>query len=139
MKKFKSAIKNFAVKVGTAIKAPSSTQIQMALFLLGVTLLLAGTIHGALAQGDLGSNYEYNDDRIAEAVDIIFRYIQGSFGALVMVCAGIGAIISSAFGGYRAALGLLVVAIGAFILRSLVRTFFNDINIGTGDGVDSVR
>lgn len=139
MKKIRSAFKNFAVKVGAAITAPSSAQIQMALFCLGVTLILAGTVSAVLAQGDLGSSYEYNDDRIAEAVDIIFRYIQGSFGALIMVCAGIGAIISSAFGGYRAALGLLVVAIGAFILRSLVRTFFNDVNIGTGEGVDSIR
>ena len=48
---------------------------------------------------------------------------------MVMVAAGIGAILSSAFGQYRAALGLLVVAVGAFILRSLLGTFFNDINI----------
>ena len=47
-----------------------------------------------------------------------------------MVAAGLGTIISAAFGQYRAALALLVVAIGAFILRSLVTTFFNDRRIG---------
>lgn len=65
-----------------------------------------------------------------QVINAIFTYLEGSFGALVMVCAGIGAIVSSAFGQYRAALGLLVVAVGAFVLRSLVGTFFNDIGIG---------
>jgi hypothetical protein len=48
-----------------------------------------------------------------------------------MVSAGIGAIMSSAFGQYRAALSLLVVALGAFILRSVLSTFFNDTRIGS--------
>ena len=42
-----------------------------------------------------------------------------------MVTAGLGAIVTAALGAYRAAVGLLVVAIGAFILRSLVDIFFN--------------
>ena len=46
-----------------------------------------------------------------------------------MVAAGIGAILSSAFGQYKAALSLLVVAVGAFILRSIIGTFFNDNNV----------
>jgi hypothetical protein len=46
-----------------------------------------------------------------------------------MVCAGLGAILSSAFGQYRAALGCLIIAVGAFILRSFLSTFFNDENI----------
>jgi hypothetical protein len=41
-----------------------------------------------------------------------------------MVVAGLGAIISAAFGAYRAAVGMLVVAVGAFILRALVSLFF---------------
>ena len=54
----------------------------------------------------------------------IVGFIEGVFGALIMVIAGIGAIVSAAFGQYRAALGLLAVAIGAFLIRSLVNTFF---------------
>jgi hypothetical protein len=96
---------------------------------LGVLLLSAGVMSDALAQftynGGAGQA-TYNDDRIAESVDVILLYITGSFGALVMVSAGIAAIISSAFGQYRAALGLLVVALGSFILRSLISTWFND-------------
>ena len=46
-----------------------------------------------------------------------------------MAAAGIGAIMSAAFGQFKASLSLMVVAIGAFILRSLMGTFFNDIGI----------
>ena len=56
-------------------------------------------------------------------------YLEGSFGALVMAAAGIGAIMSAAFGQFKASLSLMVVAVGAFILRSLMGTFFNDIGI----------
>jgi len=103
----------------------------MMLFALGVVILAGGLSHDVLAQGGIGGsngelNTEYNDFRITEAINAILTYIEGAFGALVMVSAGLGAIISAAFGQYRAALGLLVVAVGAFILRSLVGTFFND-------------
>lgn len=50
--------------------------------------------------------------------------IEGSFGALITVAAGIGAIISSSVGGFRTAWTLLVVAVGAFILRAYVTLFF---------------
>ena len=65
------------------------------------------------------------DDRIAEMTSRLFELIEGNAGALVMVLAGIAALISAAFGAYRAAVSLLVVAVGAFILRSLVEIFFN--------------
>lgn len=65
------------------------------------------------------------DERIAEMTARLFELIEGNAGALVMVLAGIAALISAAFGAYRAAISLLVVAVGAFILRSLVEIFFN--------------
>lgn len=71
----------------------------------------------------------FNDARVGESINRIIAYLEGSFGALIMVSAGILAIISAAFGNYRASIGLLIVAIGPFILRSLVGTFFNDQNI----------
>jgi hypothetical protein len=37
--------------------------------------------------------------------------------------------MSAAFGQYKAALSLMIVAVGAFILRSFMSTFFNDLNI----------
>ena len=96
---------------------------QAMLFGAGIGLLVCGLSVSGLAESN------YNDERLADATNAILTYLEGSFGALVMVSAGIGAILSSAFGQYRAALGCLVVAVGSFILRSVLGTFFNDINI----------
>ena len=104
----------------------NSLGLQFILTQTGITLLALGLNDEASAYTPVA---KYNDDRIAESVDIILTYINGTFGALVMVSAGIAAILSSAFGQYRAALGLLVVAVGSFILRSLISTWFNDENL----------
>lgn len=112
--------------LGAALNAPSSRQIQVMLFVLGVGLLSAGLADSASAAG---LTTRFNDTRLANSVNAILTYLEGTFGALVMVCAGVGAILSSAFGQYKAALGLMVVAVGAFILRSFIGTFFNDRNV----------
>lgn len=78
---------------------------------------------------DPASAQSFNDIRISQAVNALFTYLEGSFGILIMVCAGLFAIISAAIGQYRAAIGLLMVGVGAFILRSVVSTFFNDVNL----------
>lgn len=138
----KEAYARFGRYVGSALRAPTECQGRFMLFAVGVLILSSGLAREAYAQsgsggfsgsggGVIGGSDEvlsttYNDYRITEAVNAILTYIEGAFGALVMVAAGLGAIISAAFGQYRAALGLLVVAVGAFILRSLVGTFFND-------------
>ncbi len=66
----------------------------------------------------------YDDTLQRNAVGNLFKFIEGSFGALVMTIAGIGAIVAAAMGAYKAAVGIMVVAIGAFILRALVSLFF---------------
>jgi len=68
---------------------------------------------------------DFDPSMINCAVGQLFQLIEGSFGALVMVVSGLGAIISAAMGAYRASVGMLVVAVGSFILRSLVSLFFS--------------
>ena len=125
MKKMFSTYKNICQYLGTAKIAPTRTQMQTALYFLGVTLLVSGVAMGAQAQQETN----FNDVRIAGSVNAILTYMEGSFGALVMAAAGVGAILSSAFGQYKAALGCLIVAVGSFILRSFMATFFNDATI----------
>lgn len=127
---------SFGRTIGAYFAAPSKGQIQMTLFVVGALILTSGVTLDAMAQiGGIGEDPgEYNDSRISRAVERIFTYLEGSFGVLVMVAAGLGAILSSAFGQYRAALGCLVVAVGAFILRSFTATFFNTTNIEGFDG-----
>ena len=126
MSRLPKKLESLSRRVGAMLVAPSSSQLQSMLLLGGLALLFAGLSSPAEAYTPASN---YNDDRIAEAADVIMTYVHGSFGALIMVCSGIAAILSAAFGGYRAALGLLVVAVGSFILRSLVATWFNDANM----------
>ena len=123
----RSSYRSSCQYVGTALTAPSKAQGQLLLFVVGFALLAGGLSQGAHAA--INGLTTYNDSRIANSVNAVMTYLEGSFGALVMAAAGIGAILSAAFGQYRAALSLMVVAVGAFILRSLMSTFFNDINV----------
>ena len=122
----KKAYTNVCQKVGTMLVAPSARQVQLMLFGLGAVLLVSGLTVEASAYT---AKANYNDDRVSEAADVILTYINGAFGALVMIACGVAAILSSAFDQYRAAMGLMVVAVGSFILRSLVNTWFNTTNM----------
>jgi hypothetical protein len=118
--------------IATACTHPSAKQGRVMLFLAGTGLLVFGVADIATAQaGNIPdpSQINYNDARIIESLQAVLAYIEGAFGALVMIAAGLGAIVSAAFGQYSAALGLFVVAVGAFILRSLVVTFFNTVGL----------
>jgi hypothetical protein len=107
-----------------AMKAVLSSQwIQMALFFcMGIPFFVAVV---SLIEYSEQATY-YDDDPIAVFADIILTYFRGTFGALVMFSAGIGAIISLISRQYRAALGFFVVALGWFILRRLISIWFND-------------
>ncbi len=109
-------------KAGNLFDNHKAEAIRCGLFLIALALLMLGEGGDAVADRTI----RYNATRVTEAVNAVLLYLEGSFGALVMVCAGIGSILSSAFGQYRASLGLMVVAIGSFILRSILSTFIND-------------
>jgi hypothetical protein len=128
--KIKNAYVTLCQKISAATLAPTEKQARLALFVAGVAVLGLGLSQEVNANG-FGGNaaINYNDDRINNAVNAIMTYLEGSFGALIMAASGVGAIMSAAFGQYKAALSLMVVAVGSFILRSLIGTFFNDIGI----------
>jgi len=125
--KMKNAYVTLGQKISAATTAPTEKHARLALFVVGVAILGLG-----LTQDGNAANYgetTYNDERINNAVNAIMTYLEGSFGALIMAASGIGAIMSAAFGQFKAALSLMVVAVGSFILRSLISTFFNDSGI----------
>lgn len=49
--------------------------------------------------------------------------VEGAFGALIAAVAGVAAIVAAALGGFKMAWSLVVVSIGAFILRSWIQLF----------------
>ena len=94
-----------------------------AMLLGGVALLSFGLVDASYAQLGAPTN-----DRIGETANVILtELIEGTFGALIMIVAGLVAIVAAAIGAYRAAMACLVVAVGAFILRTFVEIFFGDI------------
>lgn len=126
--KIKNASVTLAQKIAAAKVAPTEAHARAVLFIAGVSLLALGLSADVVAQVTPGA-IAYNDEKVSNAVNAIMLYLEGSFGALIMAASGIGAIMSAAFGQYKAALSLMVVAVGSFILRSLIGTFFNDQNI----------
>lgn len=94
--------------------------------LLFAYILLLDSPSWASGSGPLGSfsSASFDDSLIRAAVGNLFQLIEGAFGALIMVGAGLFALVYAAMGNYRTALSMLVVAVGAFILRSLVTLFF---------------
>lgn len=116
----KAKLKSFCQSAHAAFVAPKREHVQYLLFVFGVALVTLGLTSNAFANDFVEPDYS----RLDAVIGIVLNLIEGRFGVLVMLCAGIGAIISSAFGQYRAALSLLVVALGAFILRTIISIFF---------------
>lgn len=78
----------------------------------------------AFARPAQATDVPYNDSLSRCATGNLYRLIEGAFGALVMVVAGLAAIIAAAMGAYKMAISLVFIAVGAFILRALVSLFF---------------
>ena len=122
--KTKNKYTELCQKTGSILKNPSNMEKRQQYMMLffGVALLNLGLVELASAQTD----FDVDETQFTAVICAITEFIEGAFGALIMVISGIGAIVSAAFGQYKAAIGLLVVAVGAFVLRSLVATFFGD-------------
>ena len=96
------------------------------LMFFAVAALVVAVVHPAIAYG-------YDDDLFGDVCKRSMSYVEGGFGALLAAVAGFGALIASAAGGFRVAWALLVVSIGAYIVRSYLTIWFGS-DCGTGDG-----
>ncbi len=113
----------------TRVAVSATQNVDKILLVAGVGLIAGGVADFSIAQSGQGptgswTQANYDDELVRAGVGNLFRLIEGAFGALIMVVAGLGAIVAAAMGAYRAAVGMLVVALGAFILRALVSLFF---------------
>lgn len=88
------------------------------LLIAGVGLLYFG--NADVAQAQAGA-YHW---RYTTACNSLLALIEGPFGALITAAAGVGAIVAAALGGFKMAWTLVVVAVGAFILRAYITLFF---------------
>jgi hypothetical protein len=65
----------------------------------------------------------YNE-QINAAACTLLGIPMGSFGALVMIVAGISAIVAGALGAYKMALSTIVIGAGSWVLFPIVQMFF---------------
>jgi hypothetical protein len=90
---------------------------------LGVALVfMLATIQ---AQDPLGLENCVEAKGFEGLVVFLYNALTGGFGALIMIVAGLGAILAAAFGQFKAALSALVVALGVFVLQIFITAFFN--------------
>lgn len=92
----------------------SPTKIhRVCLLVLGVVLIASAFPENAHAGfGSFGA-----------ACNKMLLLVEGAFGALVAAVAGVAAILAAALGGFKMAWSLVVVSVGAFILRSWIQLF----------------
>ena len=82
----------------------------------------------ALAGGDkAGKPIEFDELELRKAWCSLYALAEGAWGGLVVTAAGIGTIVASVTGQYRAAYTFLVTAISAFALRSFVSLWFGSL------------
>lgn len=77
-------------------------------------------------------------DSVRFAIREICGHMTGNLGGLLMVVAGIGGLASAAFGNFRASQSLIITAIGAFAISSILSLYFPraaaECNQNAGDG-----
>lgn len=79
---------------------------------------------GGGARDGAGGGVAFDATYINEAWCELYKFMEGSFGAILTIVAGIGAIVMSAIGQYKSGLTLIVVAVGSFIMRTYVAFWF---------------
>jgi hypothetical protein len=80
--------------------------VGLCLFLIGFLVLTAG-LNGLASAENEGANAQ---DIIKEQMCKIESLLEGAFGALVMVVAGLAAVVTAAMGAYKMAMSCVVIA-----------------------------
>ena len=91
------------------------------LFCLGM-LMVACALSNVAVATDLpggGGGGSEAGDIIKRQLCNILELLEGPFGALVMVVAGLGAVVAAAMGGYKLAMSCVVIACGTYIAGNL--------------------
>ncbi|MDR2338074.1 MAG: hypothetical protein LBE20_05455 [Deltaproteobacteria bacterium] len=126
MKNAKAKISNMCINTYCNTKNFINKNGNLCLFIMGVVLLTVGLTSVSYAQGVPGiiissSGWNY---RMMMVICRVFEWLEGGFGALIMIAAGLLAIVTAAMGAYKAAMSCLIIAVGVFILRAFATLFF---------------
>ena len=112
MKKISTLYLNYSIKFNCILEQ-DFTRFLIFLFLFSY-IFSSGDVE---AQGFNGKKYGIICKRVLET-------LEGKFGSMLTAAAGLGAIVSSAAGGFKMAWSLIVVAVGSFTLRTYQEIWF---------------
>lgn len=93
-------------------------------FILGISLLMYGLTH--LSFADTPADGSEAAEIIKKQMCKIMVLLEGPFGALICVVAGLAACVTAAMGAYKMAMACVVIACGVFVTESFTRLFFGD-------------
>jgi hypothetical protein len=98
-------------------------------FLVGLSFTLGGILLSAQsAFADVtfpGGKVGPDVSAINEMSCWLLYFQEGTYGALLLVVSGVGALVSFALGGYRTALNCLIVAIASLMIRPVAELMFD--------------
>lgn len=87
-----------------------------------------GSVYNNPYAGGIGPGmYAGDGGEFAASACTVLALPLGSFGALVMIVAGLIAVVACAMGGYKSALAFLVVGLGSWSIYPLVTMFYGPI------------
>lgn len=104
--------------VKLTLSAYQHANLVLSVFALGILFIGVSDLASAQVEYIGGQAYEVSDAGANQSN--FYRLLNGKFGSLIMVVSGLGAMVSAAMGAYKAAVGMLIVAIGSFGIRASV-------------------
>jgi type IV secretory pathway VirB2 component (pilin) len=93
-------------------------------FILGIFLLSIGCSGLLFAANDAELGGSSPNAIIKKQLCKILGLLEGAFGALVMVVAGLAAVVTAAIGAYKMAMSCVVIACGTYIVEAFAKLFF---------------
>lgn len=109
--KLKSFFLNFSIYSNYLIEKYFSVVVMLLVFV-------------SLYDMSISDAHAYSGEKFKTICQRVLDTVAGKFGSLLTATAGIGALVSSAAGGFRMAWSLLVVAIGSFTLKTYQEIWF---------------
>jgi hypothetical protein len=125
----------FSIKLYSYYYAKLYRHANLILFCLGIFIITYGISDFVNAQpstngvggGGSGSGGSGEASKIIkEQLCKILGLLQGTFGALILIVAGLAAVVTAAMGAYKLAMACVVIACGAFVIESFQILFFPD-------------
>ncbi|MDR2337418.1 MAG: hypothetical protein LBE20_02070 [Deltaproteobacteria bacterium] len=90
----------------------------LSLFLIGIVFLIFGLTSLSIAEDATVI--------IQKQLCKILELLEGAFGALVLVVAGLAAVVTAAMGAYKMAMSCVVIACGSYLVQAFMILFFGD-------------